>query len=60
MKAANVHYLEYESFEFTTASGRTWIVYGSPVSVDSQMHSTCMMLAMFRHRPNMQLVPFNT
>jgi hypothetical protein len=32
MKKANVHYLEYESIEFTTASGRAWRVYGSPVS----------------------------
>lgn len=32
MRAANVHYLEYEPFEFTAASGKTWIVYGSPVS----------------------------
>ncbi|KAJ3572801.1 hypothetical protein NP233_g2845 [Leucocoprinus birnbaumii] len=32
MREANVHYLEYESFEFTTASGRTWKVFGSPAS----------------------------
>ncbi|KAF9452850.1 Metallo-dependent phosphatase [Macrolepiota fuliginosa MF-IS2] len=32
MKKANVHYLEYESFEFMTAAGRKWIVYGSPAS----------------------------
>lgn len=32
MKKANVHYLEYESIEFTTAVGRVWRVYGSPVS----------------------------
>ncbi|KXN90489.1 putative rhamnogalacturonate lyase C [Leucoagaricus sp. SymC.cos] len=32
MRKANVHYLEYESFEFTTASGRKWKVYGCPAS----------------------------
>jgi hypothetical protein len=32
MKKANVHYLEYESVEFTTIAGKTWKVYGSPVS----------------------------
>ncbi|EKM82849.1 hypothetical protein AGABI1DRAFT_111415 [Agaricus bisporus var. burnettii JB137-S8] len=32
MKKANVHYLEYESIEFTTAVGRVWRVYGSPAA----------------------------
>ncbi|KIP08864.1 hypothetical protein PHLGIDRAFT_23270 [Phlebiopsis gigantea 11061_1 CR5-6] len=29
-KKAGIHYLEYESMSFTTNSGRTWEVYGSP------------------------------
>ncbi|KAJ3553355.1 hypothetical protein NM688_g3657 [Phlebia brevispora] len=29
---AGIHYLEYESFQFTTESGRTWNVYGSPAA----------------------------
>ncbi|KAF5358489.1 hypothetical protein D9756_001739 [Leucocoprinus leucothites] len=32
MKIANVHYLEYEPFEFTTSSGRKWKAFGSPAS----------------------------
>lgn len=29
---AGIHYLQHEPFSFTTASGRLWNVYGSPVS----------------------------
>jgi len=32
VKAAGIHYLEYESFRFTTATGREWKVYGSPAA----------------------------
>jgi len=32
MKKANVHYLEHESFTFTTGVGRKWVVYGSPAT----------------------------
>ena len=31
-KKAGICYLEYESYKFTTGVGRTWEVYGSPVS----------------------------
>ncbi|KAH7919901.1 Metallo-dependent phosphatase [Leucogyrophana mollusca] len=29
---AGLHYLEYEAFQFTAPSGRTWKVYGSPAA----------------------------
>jgi len=31
VKDAGIHYLEHQSFHFTTASGKQWKVYGSPV-----------------------------
>ncbi|KDQ60608.1 hypothetical protein JAAARDRAFT_151133 [Jaapia argillacea MUCL 33604] len=30
VRAAGIHYLEHESFQFTTQSGRRWKVFGSP------------------------------
>jgi hypothetical protein len=38
-KYETLHYLEYESYRFTTAAGRTWEVYGSPVWEQCQMFS---------------------
>jgi hypothetical protein len=32
VKEAGIYYLEHESLQFTTQSGRQWKVYGSPVS----------------------------
>jgi len=32
VRNAGIHYLEHESFKFTTSSGRTWNVYGSPAT----------------------------
>jgi len=32
VRGAGIHYLEYESFRFTTTGGREWNVYGSPAA----------------------------
>jgi len=33
LRDSGIHYLEHQSFCFTTPSGREWIVYGSPAAL---------------------------
>ena len=39
LREAGMYYLEFESMSVTTPTGRTWKVYGSPVSPPAFLHS---------------------
>lgn len=38
VRNAGIHYLEYESLELQTSSGKVWKIYGSPVSSKPRVH----------------------